>query len=230
MRQRRSPAIILCGAISAFLFLGTLAPGCSDDETNGSTGDDAGSDTADNPDTAGNPDTGDNPDTTGAPDTADNPDATDNDIDGQDAGTDTGGSDSIEDCDLGAAAFGRPFGMFEDHRLHFVGRDGDTTQVRVARTYIEVGVGESAIYELAGMAIAHDGEVVCVTDGVALGYENTHHNWMDTATATHGAFRYQLTLSFVVGPDDPEEVFEITAMDAPDRIAWGPVRLDLANP
>ena len=155
---------------------------------------------------------------------------TDNDIDGQDAGTNTGGSDSIEDCDLGAAAFGRPFGMFEDHRLHFVGRDGDTTQVRVARTYIEVGVGESAIYELAGMAIAHDGEVVCVTDGVALGYENTHHNWMDTATATHGAFRYQLTLSFVVGPDDPEEVFEITAMDAPDRIAWGPVRLDLANP
>lgn len=150
-------------------------------------------------------------------------------LDQGDAADIIGGFDG---CDLGDAIWGRPSGTFEDHRLQFAGEGG--VRVAIARTYISVGVGESAIYELAAMAIDQgDGIEACLRDPSQLDYENTHHNWMDVATATAGSVRYELSIFYLVVPDDQGrtgDLFEIRAYDSNDQVVWGPVELTLDNP
>lgn len=120
-----------------------------------------------------------------------------------DAGsTDVGVSDGGHDAsDAGPGGFETCFdgtsgtGEIPLDRLRFVAPDG--TEVHLARIWEAQGPGFSSIYGIRGLAVRHGGSEECITAASSLGYENTHHNWYDEATAT-GEHDYQLAMDIVL--------------------------------
>ena len=71
-------------------------------------------------------------------------------------------------------------------------------------------------YTLLAMRVGHDSEVVEITDASSLDWQETWHNWDDTATAEHGDVTYTLQMS--MGGSGME--YSIAATPG-----WGPVAL-----
>ncbi len=79
--------------------------------------------------------------------------------------------------------------------LRYESADRDTI-VQISRAYESPGVGHSTIYRLEELAIFTGGAERCSTAASELGYDNSHHNWADTARATIDGVRYELRHQF----------------------------------
>jgi hypothetical protein len=80
--------------------------------------------------------------------------------------------------------------------LHSATADEDTWVRMARRVGDRNAVGETFAFDLIGFAIVRGGELVCVTDSVALAYDFGHHNWDDRATATAHGLAYTVHIQF----------------------------------
>jgi hypothetical protein len=84
------------------------------------------------------------------------------------------------------------------HGLRFESAAARVT-VHLGRRYMGVGTGESSLYELDEMLVADGDACTRISDGAALSYTNTHHNWRDEAAGTAGdGTTYRVAMSYDV--------------------------------
>jgi hypothetical protein len=107
---------------------------------------------------------------------------------GLDAGNDTDWLDGCNELPGGS--------VFGTHLLRFESADR-SVRVFLERFYVDWGVGESALYDLNRMDVWMDDTCSVIEDPKQLQHTNTHHNWMDVATAADAAVRYQLSLTYI---------------------------------
>jgi hypothetical protein len=111
-------------------------------------------------------------------------------VDGGELPTDAGGG-ALETCFDGMSGTDEiPLDV-----LRFTSAGG--TEVRLARIYEAQGPGFSVIFGIRGLAVRHGAVEECITAAAALGYQNTHHNWYDAATAS-AAHDYRLEMDIVL--------------------------------
>ncbi|HET9959516.1 MAG TPA: lamin tail domain-containing protein, partial [Polyangiaceae bacterium] len=94
--------------------------------------------------------------------------------------------------------------IYGKHVLRFENADAAIT-VQIGRTYLGPGVGESSIYGLTDFSLLIDGVEHCSGDPgdiTETGYQNTHHNWQDLATATLETVHYELFVGMDFSEDE----------------------------
>lgn len=109
----------------------------------------------------------------------------------------------------------------------------DGLAVLIVRHWEAQGAGMSAIYSLAAFAITHDDVTRCLDDTAAFDYENSHHNWIDRATAVVDELTWTLGIRFQ--PEDDAVTspwvwtFPLEAKDDAGTTVVGPVNLELVE-
>ncbi|MFC1610134.1 hypothetical protein ACFL6C_04200 [Myxococcota bacterium] len=111
---------------------------------------------------------------------------------------DRGPLQSIDDCVLSDAPYAVSPYPHADHRVRFENTT-EQVSVEIARTFDGQGGGISAKYVLGGFGLERNGAVLCVSDSLALEYENTHHNMRDIAVMVHETTRYELEMFWMLG-------------------------------
>lgn len=148
-----------------------------------------------------------------------------------------GGPDASADVPSGGATFETCIPpRTPDFLLQTLELATATGDLRV-RLQVEPGegnaVGETFPFDLVGFALEREGALVCVVDPAALAYEWGHHNWDETATATHEGVRYTVTMTLqwedVGGELVPTWADRIVATDASGATLWGPLDLTVSR-
>ncbi len=112
-------------------------------------------------------------------------------------------------------------------------KESEGLAVLIVRHWEAQGAGMSAIYSLAAFAITHEGTTRCLNDTALFDYENSHHNWIDQATAVVDELTWTLGIRFQP-EDDPVTspwvwTFPLEAKDDAGTSVVGPVLLDLVE-
>ena len=92
----------------------------------------------------------------------------------KDSGTPKDGG--TEGCNLGIPSLGRVVDRVSEDQV-LLEFEKDSTAVKIARHYVEWGIGESKIFRISGFALNRGNFELCVTDASQLNYVNSHHNW-----------------------------------------------------
>jgi hypothetical protein len=133
--------------------------------------------------------------------------------------------DQSGECDLGVPPWTGGLGQGQDDALFEFESANKKVVVKFVRTYVEWGVGESAIYANAGFLLQGDGRSVCIKDAASLDYSNSHHNWRDQAVAKDGQTTYLLDLTFdTMAMPEPKWLFAVSAVEN-EQTVWGPIDL-----
>jgi len=136
-----------------------------------------------------------------------------------DGGTVDGGGGGDALCDEA------PPGVAYQHEIFRFVAETPSVELVITRDYVDGGVGESAIYALSRASLTIDGETACVTDKGALDYENSHHNWYDTAFFDVGETHYTFSLVYALSDVSQGWVYTLTGTNAADDVTFGPLTL-----
>lgn len=114
----------------------------------------------------------------------------------------------------------RPGGILrETHVLRFESSDGSEV-VQIRRVFEDSGAGESSIYRLESFGLRLAEETLCIEDGAALEYVNTHHNWSDVARASAGGVHYELRFDFAAGESLTATADDGSVVLGPQPVIW----------
>lgn len=114
-----------------------------------------------------------------------------------------------------------PNRYFRRHHLRFV-NDDEGVEITITRDFVDVGVGESAIYSLERFSLRTPGIDECVVDEGALDYVNSHHNWIDDAIVDIDGITYTLEMRFQLD-GSATWTDTLTGVDTDDNVVFGPM-------
>lgn len=124
-------------------------------------------------------------------------------------------SDTLCDARPGGTLYGNHVVRFEDAEEDVI--------VQLERRYEGPAAGESVLLGLEAFSLRIGGEVHCSAESGSLAYENSHHNWNDSASARIDGTRY--VLDIVYGLDELEWAPMLTGYDDSDEVVLGPLTL-----